>query len=488
MKSPAVYWLTCVLAMLLVAGSVSATTIVMPTDAQLVTKSPLIIEGTVLSSLPVDRSGAIWTETVIAVDQVLKGEVAGPVIVREIGGELDGRISKVYGTPAYASGERVLAFLTPTPRGDYQTTDLFVGKFTEQRTAGGERLWTRDDIAAQATLLDHDFRPIAARNVQRLANGFESFVNDRVAGRDGEANYGIENPVLEQDIKTVSRLTDNFTLISEPAVYRWFAFDNGGSARWYSNGTQPGYTGGGTSEVQTAMSVWDSYSAAKINYVYSGTTGTMGGLSLPNGVNEILFNDPLNEISGSFNPSTGGVVGQGGFNGVTSGGSWTSPFAADAGHPQQTYHAYDIVEGNLTIQDNVSPSSGISSSVLAEIVAHEFGHTLGFGHSSDSTALMYPSVSPGGPSLRGLVNTGDSPISATVVLLSTIGQQLGSAVVTLQPKSQVQTSLAAMFPALDVQSLGSVTLQAHTDTAPTLSAYGSIVDNGSGDPVFFAGQ
>lgn len=399
MKFTPVYWLTCVLAMF-VAVAASATTIVMPTDAQLVAKSPVIVEGTVVRSQPVDRSGAIWTETIIAVDQPLKGGVVGEVTVREVGGELDGRISKVFGSPAYVAGERVLAFLTPSPRGDYQTTDLFVGKFTEERTMNGDRLWTRDDIAAEATLLDRDFKPLAAKNVQRRADAFESFVRDRIAGLAGNANYGVENPVLQRDLRAASGLVDNFTLIAEPTVYRWFAFDTGGSAKWYSNGTQPGYSGGGTNEIQTAMSVWDSYSAAKINYVYSGTTTAVGGLSTTDGINEILYNDPLGEIAGAFNPSTGGVVGQGGFNGVTNGGSWSSPFAADAGHPQTTYHAYNIVEGNLTIQDNVSPTSGISSSVLAEIVAHEFGHTLGFGHSSDPTALMYPSVTPGGPSLR----------------------------------------------------------------------------------------
>lgn len=401
MKFTPVYWLTCVLAVL-IAGVASATTIVMPTDAQLVAKSPVIVEGTVVRSQPVERNGGIWTETVIAVDQPLKGGVSGEVTVREVGGELDGRISKVFGSPAYVAGERVLAFLTPSPRGDYQTTDLFVGKFTEERTMNGERLWTRDDVAAEATLLDHDFKPIAAKNVQRRADAFESFVHERVAGRAGNANYGVENPVLQRDLRaaTSRELIDNFTLMAEPTIYRWFAFDGGGSAKWYSNGTQPGYSGGGTNEIQTAMSVWTSYSAAKINYVYSGTSTAMGGLSTTDGINEILYNDPLGEIAGAFNPSTGGVVGQGGFNGVTNGGSWNSPFAADAGHPQTTYHAYNIVEGNLTIQDNVSPASGISSSTLAEIVAHEFGHTLGFGHSSDPTALMYPSVTPGGASLR----------------------------------------------------------------------------------------
>ena len=48
----------------------------------------------------------------------------------------------------------------------------------------------------------------------------------------------------------------------------------------------------------------------------------------------------------------------------------------------------------------MTPSAGISSTTLAEIVAHEFGHTLGFGHSTDSTALMYASVTGVGPSLR----------------------------------------------------------------------------------------
>ncbi|HKO00415.1 MAG TPA: PKD domain-containing protein, partial [Thermoanaerobaculia bacterium] len=143
------------------------------------------------------------------------------------------------------------------------------------------------------------------------------------------------------------------------------------------------------------------YTSAKISYTYAGVeSGTPSGLGSPNGVNEVLFNDPLNEIAGSWNPATGGVVGQGGFNGVSGSRSWTSPFTADATHTQKTYSAWNITEGNLTIQDNVSSATGISSTRLAEIVAHEFGHTLGLGHSTDNTALMYPSVTGLGPSLR----------------------------------------------------------------------------------------
>jgi len=400
-----VYWQTCVL--LLLASVASATTIVLPTDDQLIRKSPVIVEGTVISSMPVLRGQGIWTETRLAVDRTIKGDAAGELTIREVGGEIDGRITKIFGTPVYTPGERVMAFLTPTTRGDYQTIDLFIGKFSEQRAANGRRLLVREDTAGDVALLDSSLRPIEAKNVQRDATAFESYVTDRVAGRESATSYGVANPVLERDLAPARSsagglvIKPEFTLISEGTVYRWSAFDGGGSAAWFSYGTQPGYTGGGVNEIQQAMSAWDSYTAAKIKYVYSGAgSGSPGGLSAPNGINEVLFNDPKGEIAGTFNPSTGGIVGQGGFNGVSGPMSWTGPFNADGTHLAQTYQAFVITEGNLVIQDGVTPQAGISSTTLAEIVAHEFGHTLGFGHSADSTALMFASVSGGGPVLR----------------------------------------------------------------------------------------
>ncbi|MEO8034139.1 MAG: PKD domain-containing protein [Acidobacteriota bacterium] len=397
--------MTCVV-VFLAAMSASATTIVMPSDEQLVAKTPLIVAGEVTSSTPVTRNGGheIWTETVIAVERTLKGSAAKTLTVRETGGIVGDRITKVFGGPEYRVGEHVLAFLTPTPRGDYQTVDLFVGKFTEERTLAGQRLWARHDEAQDAALLDRDFVPIQSKSVERDAGSFEQFIGERVAGRVARANYGVENPLVERPAAARpgrGNIVSDFTLISEPTVYRWFAFDTGGVARWYSVGTQPGYSGGGVTEIQSAMAAWNSYSGAKINYSYAGTSSTpAGGLAGPNGVNEILFNDPKGEIAGTWDPSKGGVVGQGGFNGVSGTQNWTATFAADAQHPAGTFRAYVIVEGNLTVQDNVSVANGISSKALAEIVAHEFGHTLGFGHSTDASALMYPTLVGLGASLR----------------------------------------------------------------------------------------
>lgn len=396
------FWSACVLMMLAVAAQ--ATTIVLPTDEQLVAKSPFIVDATVLSSTPVDRDGRIWTQTTLLVTRALKGDVAGEIVVGEPGGAIGNRITKIFGAPEYVAGEHVLAFLAKTPRGDFQTVDMFAGKFAEEQTLAGERLWARHDEAADAVLLGADFKPLRSGNVQRRADAFERFIAARAAGKSAPQNYGVENPVLvrpETKANTVGKLPieSNFTLISDPAVYRWFAFDNGGSVRWYSSGTQPGYTGGGVNEISTAMNAWNSYTSALIKYAYSGAeTGTPQPLNRTNGVNEVLFNDPFSEITGTFTGN--GVVGVGGFNGVSGSSSWTGPFDADSTHRAIAYTAYNIAEAGLTIQDGVSPSTGVSSNLLAEIVAHEFGHTLGFGHSTSSTALMYPTVTGLGPSLR----------------------------------------------------------------------------------------
>lgn len=401
-----VYGLTCVLILAALAVPLSATTIVMPTDDQLVAKSPLIVSGTVLSSGAVDRDGRIWTETLLQVDKAIKGSVEGTITIRELGGVVGNRITKIFGTPDYKAGERVLVFLEPSPAGGYRTIDLYVGKFTRQQSLDGRQLWTRDDSQSNVTLLRSDFEPLAARNMQRDAAGFEHFISEQAAGRSASMSYAVENPVIDRGARNHNgnglMSAPDFTLIDEPTVYRWFAFQNNQNVSWRVNGTQPGYSGGGVSEVQTGLASWNNCPGTNIRYTYGGVSSAPpGGLDAQNGINEVLFSDPLNEISGAWSPSTGGVVGQGGFNGVNFGGAWTSPFAADAGHPQQTYNStFAITEGNLTIQNNVSSSTGISSNRLAEIIAHEFGHTLGFGHSTVSGSLMWPSVTGLGPGLR----------------------------------------------------------------------------------------
>ena len=73
-----VYWLTCVFTM--IAAAASATMIVLPTDEQLILKSPVIVTATVSQSNPVQIGNKIWTESTLTVDHTYKGGVSGQII------------------------------------------------------------------------------------------------------------------------------------------------------------------------------------------------------------------------------------------------------------------------------------------------------------------------------------------------------------------------------------------------------------------------
>ncbi|HEX6639907.1 MAG TPA: hypothetical protein VF215_02285, partial [Thermoanaerobaculia bacterium] len=96
------YGLTCVFFLATMAAH--ATTIVLPSDEQLIAKSPVIVDGTVLSTTPVERDGRIWTETVVEVARALKGNVASRITIHELGGTIDDRITKLFGTPEFQAG------------------------------------------------------------------------------------------------------------------------------------------------------------------------------------------------------------------------------------------------------------------------------------------------------------------------------------------------------------------------------------------------
>lgn len=397
-----VYWLTLVLALL--AISAGATTIVLPSDEQLADKAALIVTGRVLATEPYERDGAIWTDTTILVGRHLKGRSPDKIVVQEPGGTLGARITRVFGAPQFEEGGTVLLFLMPSASpGRYRVADLFAGKFDGSQTLDGRALWVRAGDAAEVRLLDSRFKPMQLPNVQRDGARFETFLRERVSGRAGSRDYTIENPVLARAFQGGVRdrgIRSNFTLIAEPNVYRWFRFGAGQTASWYHGGAQSGYSGNGVSELLTAISVWATYGQANIRYSYAGALPVAPkGLNASNGYNEVLFGDPLNEIAGSWN-GTSGVVGTGGFSGVASGGTFNATFQADPAHPAGPIQAYDITEGNVTIQNGVAPASGVSNTELAEILAHELGHTLGFGHSASSDALMYASLTGLGPSLR----------------------------------------------------------------------------------------
>ncbi|HUF16495.1 MAG TPA: hypothetical protein VMS12_00460, partial [Thermoanaerobaculia bacterium] len=296
--------------LLLLAGSVSATTVVPLTDRELLDRSKVIVHGIVVSSEVIEVADG-YPETVSVIEPlaVLKGNVPGNLTVRQAGGTLpDGRFFKLWGRPEYNPGSEVIVFAIEDARGTYQTAEMLLGKFEVWRDANGNR-FARPDLSIRtdpeveilertnkaSSSLDLDSRG-PARDLSRF---LEFLRSDGTAIEDLRGfPSGELKPVRHNDRKTV---TPNWSTIG--GLWR---YNNGATAGWQTDGVASG--GGGVQESENALAIWTNDPGSTINYSMGGPNQIhLDALTSPCG-----WDTPL--------PPSLGVVGCGGPKG---GGSHT---------------------------------------------------------------------------------------------------------------------------------------------------------------------
>ncbi len=366
------------IALLLAASTASAATFLVPPDHTLVTASKAIVVATAGESHGRWAPGG-WIETVteLRVDEAIKGPINNgeTIHVTELGGSV-GKINYIVaGSPRYAPGERVLLFLETNDRGEWVAKNMVVGKFAPAQDTSGRRLLLRE--AGEIIGWNVDGSP--HHEPVRLEAEFLRFVRATAQGREASEDYIVSDPKpLRKSIvseATASAFTPSSYLIQSGGLgIRWPVFPN--SVVFLSHGSQPGALNGGITSMQRAFAAWTNDPGSNIVYTYGGTTtiaSTGFKANVNDGVNTVQFNDPANEIPGSFQPNNGATL--------AIGGAWTG----DATHQANGEQYFTIVEADLVVQDGIT-GAGLTGNGFDHVLTHELGHTLGLRHSDKNAA------------------------------------------------------------------------------------------------------
>lgn len=389
---------------LAILPSVAATYIV-PTDDVLIRKADAVVRGRVVDVTSVmTPRGAIVTRTTIQVARVVKGRVApSPIVVEQPGGEV-GDLAEVYpGIGGFAKNEEVFLMLTSLPSGRYRVTDFALGNFTVLRRPDGTEILRRlglgdafvlDRTEAVGTAGSGATAPVSApssfQDPDRDAAGFERYVVATGSGLSPRMDY-VRPPVASGDdrIAGFTYLGEEPPNIGPPA--RWIQFDSATTVTYKDSAAgDPGSqcVNGCHALVATAPTTWNATPGAQIYLAYGGTDATIGSTCLGDLNNQINFNDPCHQIT-----DLGGLSG---CEGTLALGGFSSS-STSGGHPScpaknnPTFRK--IANGKIMVNNHVGDC--LNACDYTSMITHETGHTIGAGHSHDSSALMAPFLNSG---------------------------------------------------------------------------------------------
>jgi len=350
-------------------ASAAATTLVPVNDGRLERQTPVIVVGQVAGTLPVLVESPV-TDWLVTIERVVKGNVpGGSLVVRVPGGEgADGMTLTVYGAPTFKPGERVLLFLRRHGDGTYRVQQFSLGAFHGVKR--GRRTAAVRDLSETQVVRP---RQGPSRGRVRDLDGFADWLEDRARGKRPRRDYFFRPTRREKEA-----ITARFTLFESRGLnLRWFEFDSGGFVPWRAHQDgQSGLAGGGFAELQRGLAAWNAEPSTPIDLRYAGTTSNSTGFTSFDRLNVLLFDDPNAEIEGTFDCTAGGTL--------AIGGPWSNPDVTGRFNNKTWIR---IAGADIVMNDGIECAiqrSPNGSKLMEEVYAHELGHTLGLGHSSEN--------------------------------------------------------------------------------------------------------
>jgi hypothetical protein len=351
----------------LLPGEAHASTVLYKTDAELVAISERVVHARVLRhryERPGGSDGAIFTVTTLAVLEDFTGLPGDTVDVWELGGVIGDETMFVGGGVKYQVGSEVLVCLG---RGNFGLRSVAMG-FSKFDVTPVAALNGSIDGRLTRNLRDTSVVGGAVQSSERSLSEFRSLVA-AVRGVSSRRNSAAESLVPDESV------SEDFTFLG--SGLRWVEADSGTPVRYYKNLAQPSPLSSGNidTEIQTALAAWTNPTTASITLQLAGTT-TQTDPYAPvssSGTAVISFEDPSGEINNPTLAIGGGWASTGG--GVINGTTFNK-----------------FTRGFVIFQNAVDlPASFKDPLNFTRVLEHEVGHTIGLGHSTLATSIMFAS-------------------------------------------------------------------------------------------------
>ncbi|MEO8584746.1 MAG: hypothetical protein ABI584_01155 [Acidobacteriota bacterium] len=356
------------------ASHAPATTYLPITDAGLIERSSVVVRGAVESVRVEEGPAGFVTVYRFRVEETWKGGSAPGIEVLVPGGSNGTRGTAVWGMPEFRPGDEEVLFLNAGRDGRFRVSELMLGAFEVVEDAAGKRFAMRTRLAlgdvGYARVAREDGEPSDEAEPVRELVAFRAVVREP-SSYAARARLVAESRSVSGTLlpRQAGRRTPNWVLVNPPNQSR-FNWSPGGQATasvGYTPGGQSNLSDGSTgiSHIATAVSSWVGVTGADIR-LSAPVSGT-AGVTIP--VNLNVAADPYSFWTTPF--CGGGVLGVASshYSGTHTwaGGTW-----------------FGSVSGGVWIRAYSCPTN---VSYYANVLPHELGHVLGFGHSDMAVDL-----------------------------------------------------------------------------------------------------